>query len=265
MADGLPFLTKNKQKKHICTASWVGICYPLSPPYPPHTLYPYLCPKPLSVMSKAIIFDMDGTIINNMHYHLLAWERMVEELGHPIRGEALFAQLYGSNKGVIERIFGQHTFTAANIQDIGDRKEAYYRELYEPHIKLIDGLPAFLDSCRAANIPLALGTASNMPNIHFTLDTLNIRHYFSAIVSADDVQFGKPHPDTYLKAAALLGIEPANCTVFEDVPKGVEAAANAGMQAVVLTTTHPPQDFTQFSNIITFIKDYTELNNKFPA
>jgi beta-phosphoglucomutase len=216
-------------------------------------------------MSKAIIFDMDGTMINNMHYHLLAWERMVEELGHGIRGAELFAQLYGSNKGVVERIFGKDIFSAGEIQQISDKKEAYYRELYGPHIKLIEGLPAFLNSCRESNILLALGTASNMPNINFTLDTLNIRHYFSAVVSADDVQFGKPHPETYLKAAALLGQDAANCTVFEDVPKGVEAAANAGMKTVVLTTTHPPEDFTQFGNIITFIANYTELNNKFPV
>jgi beta-phosphoglucomutase len=216
-------------------------------------------------MSKAIIFDMDGTMINNMHYHLLAWERMVEELGYSIRGAELFAQLYGSNKGVVERIFGQGKFSADEIQEISDTKEAYYRDLYAPHIKLIEGLPAFLDSCRERNILLALGTASNMPNINFTLDTLNIRPYFSAVVSADDVQFGKPHPETYLKAAALLGHAAADCTVFEDVPKGVEAAANAGMNTVVLTTTHQPEDFTQFSNIITFIANYTELNNKFPV
>jgi beta-phosphoglucomutase len=216
-------------------------------------------------MSKAIIFDMDGTMINNMQYHLLAWERMVEELGHGIKGAALLAQLYGSNKGVVERIFGVDAFSAAQIQEISDTKEAYYRNLYAPHIQLIEGLPAFLENCREKHIKLALGTASNMPNIHFTLDTLNIRHYFSAVVSADDVQFGKPHPETYLKAAALLGHAVADCTVFEDVPKGVEAAASAGMQAVVVTTTHPPEDFTPFSNIITFIADYTELNNKFPA
>jgi beta-phosphoglucomutase len=208
-------------------------------------------------MSKAIIFDMDGTMINNMQYHLLAWERMAEELGHDIRGEALLAQLYGSNKAVVERIFGQGKFSDAAIKEIGDTKEAYYRELYRPHIKLVEGLDGFLTKCHADNIPMALGTASNMPNINLTLDALNIRHYFSAIVSADDVKNGKPDPETYLKAAALLGFEPADCTVFEDVPKGVEAAANAGMQTVVLTTTHAQSDFAQFNNIITFIADYT--------
>jgi beta-phosphoglucomutase len=210
-------------------------------------------------MHKAIIFDMDGTMINNMGYHLLAWERMVAELGGSLRGEPLMTQLYGSNKGVVERIFGVGRFSDADIQQIGDTKEAYYRELYYPYIKLIDGLPEFLATNQAKGIPMALGTASNMPNIDLTLDGLNIRRYFSAIVSADDVKNGKPDPETYLQAAAKLGCAPADCLVFEDVPKGVEAAANAGMQAIVLTTTHQPQEFTQFNNILRFIPDYMEL------
>jgi beta-phosphoglucomutase len=210
-------------------------------------------------MHKAIIFDMDGTMINNMAYHLLAWERMAAELGSPLRGEALMAQLYGSNRGVVERVFGRGRFSDAEIQQIGDTKEAYYRELYYPHIRLIDGLDAFLAHNQARGIPMALGTASNMPNIDLTLDALQIRHYFGAVVSADDVKNGKPDPETYLKAAAQLGCAPADCLVFEDVPKGVEAAANAGMQAIVLTTTHQPQDFTQFDNILRFVPDYREL------
>lgn len=213
------------------------------------------------MIHKAIIFDMDGTMINNMHYHLLAWERMMAELGNPLRGEALLAQLYGSNKGVLERIFGPGRFTDVEARQIGDTKEAYYREIYYPHIKLIHGLPEYLAHCQLQQIPMALGTASNMPNIDLTLDTLQIRHYFSAVVSADDVKNGKPDPETYLKAAAQMGCAPADCLVFEDVPKGVEAAANAGMQAIVVTTTHQPQEFAQFDNIIRFVADYEELLN----
>jgi len=89
------------------------------------------------------------------------------------------------------------------------------------------------------------------------LDNLNIRHYFKVIVSADDVVLSKPHPETYLKAAALLNVIPTDCIVFEDVPKGAEAAANAGMQAVVLTTTHEPEEFAYLDNVLTFAKDFT--------
>jgi beta-phosphoglucomutase-like phosphatase (HAD superfamily) len=92
------------------------------------------------------------------------------------------------------------------------------------------------------------------------LDNLNIRHYFKTIVSADDVTISKPHPETFLKAAKLLGVDAANCLVFEDAPKGVEAAQNAGMSSVVLTTMHEKEEFAGYNNIIRYTKDYTHLS-----
>ncbi len=210
-------------------------------------------------MFNALLFDMDGTMINNMAYHLRAWEQMMEELGHPMRGEQLLQQLYGSNKGVLDRIFGEGYFDAATISLLSDRKEALYRTLYQPHIKLIAGLDSFLRQQHECGMLMALGTASNMPNINLTLDTLRIRHYFKTIVSADDVQRGKPDPETYLRAAEWLNVSPANCLVFEDVPKGVEAAAAAGMQVVVVTTTHTPEEFSSCKNVLTFIPDFTNF------
>jgi beta-phosphoglucomutase len=90
------------------------------------------------------------------------------------------------------------------------------------------------------------------------LDTLNIRHYFTAIVSADDVTLSKPHPETFLKAAAQLQVAPADCLVFEDVPKGAEAAQNAGMKAVVLTTTHQIAEFDALPNVLHFAQDFND-------
>ena len=91
------------------------------------------------------------------------------------------------------------------------------------------------------------------------LDTLKIRHYFNAIVSADDVILSKPHPETFLKAAQKLNVAPSDCLVFEDTPKGVECAENAGMKAIVLTTTHEQSEFKRYGNILRFVKNYTEL------
>jgi len=105
---------------------------------------------------------------------------------------------------------------------------------------------------------MAIGSAAIPFNIDFVLDNLNIRHYFSAIVSADDVEKSKPHPQTFLDAAEKLGVNPADCIVFEDAPKGVETALNAGMQAVAITTTHEPAEFKQYPNILMFIRDYTD-------
>jgi beta-phosphoglucomutase-like phosphatase (HAD superfamily) len=89
------------------------------------------------------------------------------------------------------------------------------------------------------------------------LDNLNIRHYFSAIVSADDVVESKPHPEVFLKAAYLLGVDPSACVVFEDAPKGVEAAARAGMKSVAITTLHAEHEFKGLDNILFFTPDYT--------
>lgn len=105
---------------------------------------------------------------------------------------------------------------------------------------------------------MAIGSAAIMFNIDFVLDNLNIRHYFDALVSADDVKHSKPHPETFLKCAEKLNMAPADCLVFEDGPRGVESALNAGMKSVVLTILHEQHEFNQYPNIIAFIKDFTD-------
>ena len=109
---------------------------------------------------------------------------------------------------------------------------------------------------------MAVGSAAIPFNIDFVLDNLNIRHYFKAIVSADDVVTSKPDPQTFLDCAALLNVAPADCLVFEDAPKGVEAALNAGMRCVVLTTMHTRDEFKNYKNIIAYIGDYSSVSPK---
>ncbi|GAB3819009.1 hypothetical protein GCM10028895_16870 [Pontibacter rugosus] len=116
----------------------------------------------------------------------------------------------------------------------------------------------FLAQAAAANVKMAIASAAITDNIDFVIDNLNIRHYFQALVSADDVSTSKPNPETFLKAAEKLNADPADCIVFEDAPKGVEAAQNAGMRCVVITTAHPKEDFAQYDNVIGYIADYTE-------
>jgi len=135
------------------------------------------------------------------------------------------------------------------------RKEKMYQEIFLPHLKLIDGLPEFLEHAYKEHIPMAIATAAIPFNIDFVLDNLNISHYFKAIISAHDVKESKPHPEVFLKAAQALNTAPEDCIVFEDAPKGVEAAQNAGMKAVVITTLHTADEFKQYGNVVMFIKD----------
>ncbi|MDP9080061.1 MAG: HAD family phosphatase [Bacteroidota bacterium] len=206
---------------------------------------------------KAFIFDLNGTMIDDMAYHTKAWQTLLnDELGGNFTWEEVKPQMYGKNPEVLVRMFGPDRFTMDEMVHLSLEKEKKYQVEFFPHLKLLPGLNEFLESAYQQGIPMAIGSAAIPFNIDFVLDNINIRHYFKAIVSADDVVLSKPHPETYLKAAALLNVEPTNCIVFEDVPKGAEAAANAGMKAVVITTTHEPTEFEYLQNVLGFAANF---------
>jgi beta-phosphoglucomutase len=208
---------------------------------------------------KAFILDLNGTMIDDMQYHAKAWyEILNNELQAGLSIDEVKKQMYGKNEEVLQRIFGKNYFTDEEMKALSFEKERRYQKIYSPHLELIKGLAGFLEQSKQHNILLAIGTAAIPFNIDFTLDNLHIRHYFSAIVSADDVKASKPNPETFLKAAQLLKVDAGDCIVFEDAPKGVEAMQNAGMQSVVITTMHHENEFKQYNNILFFIKDYTD-------
>lgn len=208
---------------------------------------------------KAFIFDLNGTMVNDMPYHATAWKRVANEvLGGNFTDAEIKQNMYGKNAEVLVRLFGKDKFTPNEIDKLSNDKEEQYRREFISELTLLPGLHAFLERAYQAGIPMAIGSAAIMANIDFVLDNLNIRHYFKAIVSADDVNHSKPDPESFLKPAELLGIKPEDCIVFEDVPKGAEAAKNAGMKAVILTTTHPAEDFDNLNNILRFATDYND-------
>jgi len=206
---------------------------------------------------KAFIFDLNGTMINDMPYHTKAWQNLLNnQLGGNFTWEEVKPQMYGKNQEVLVRMFGPDRFSAEEMDTFSMEKEKAYQQEFLPYLELLPGLHDFLENAYQKGIPMAIGSAAIPFNIDFVLDNLHIRHYFKAIVSADDVELSKPHPETFLKAAHLLGADPAECIVFEDVPKGAEAAANAGMKAVVITTTHEPAEFTHLQNVLYFAPDF---------
>jgi beta-phosphoglucomutase len=208
---------------------------------------------------KAFLFDLNGTMIDDMHFHAKAWHQILtEDLGAKLSWQEVKQQMYGKNPEVLERIFGPGHFTAEQADALSLEKEKRYQREYFPHLQLIPGLDRFLQKAADHQVRMAIGSAAIPFNIDFVLDNLHIRHYFRAIVSADDVVTSKPHPETFLKAASLLHVEPARCLVFEDAPKGVEAAQGAGMDCVVLTTMHEEAEFAPYSNIRCFVADYTD-------
>ena len=205
---------------------------------------------------KAFLFDLNGTVIDDMNYHIQAWHQILNKLGSIISLEETKLQCYGKNEELLERVFPDR-FSMEEMNVMVLEKETKYQENYRQHMKLIDGLDKFFKKTEAANIKMAIGSAAIPFNIDYILDGLSIRHYFNVIVSANDVVESKPHPDTFLQAAAKMHVLPADCIVFEDSPKGVEAAARAGMKAVVITTMHTKEEFYG-DNIICFIENYND-------
>jgi len=207
----------------------------------------------------ALIFDLNGTMINDMEFHIRAWTEILNtDLQAGLNHEQVKSQMYGKNSELFLRVFGEGRFSAVEMEYWSLEKEKRYQQSYRPHLRLIDGLGELLKSAYEKNIPMAIGSAAIPFNIHFVLDQLDIRKYFTAIVSADDVVISKPHPETFLKAASLLHTDPKACLVFEDAPKGVEAASQAGIPCVVLTTMHSRNEFPPSDSIVGFIEDYTD-------
>lgn len=213
--------------------------------------------------TKAFLFDLNGTMIDDMQFHCKAWFNILnEDLSANLSWEQVKEQMYGKNTELLIRVFGKDHFSKEEMDRLSVEKEKRYQTEYRPLLKLIDGLDDFLVEAKNGGIKMGIGSAAIPFNINFVLDGLSLHHYFKSIVSADDVLESKPDPETYLKGAAELGVLPNECIVFEDAPKGVEAAERAGMKAVVLTTMHEAHEFSAYSNIICFIKNYRELNFK---
>ena len=209
--------------------------------------------------AKAFLFDLNGTIIDDMHYHAKAWHQILtKDLGADLTWDEVKVQMYGKNEEVLARIFGEDHFSDEEVERLSTKKEEYYQEAYKPHLELIKGFQNFLEQAAAHPVKVAVATAAITGNVDFVVDNLNIRQYFDAVVSADDVENSKPDPETFLKAAEKLQVKPEDCIVFEDATKGVEAAQNAGMKCIVITTAHPKEEFKDFDNVIGFIKDYED-------
>ncbi|MBV8125394.1 MAG: HAD family phosphatase [Paucibacter sp.] len=209
---------------------------------------------------RAFIFDMDGTIVDNMAFHTESWLAFFARRGQQLDAEAFFRDTAGRQGHEIMRHYlGDHLSKEESAQ-LDFEKESLYRELYGPHLSTANGFEAFIAGAKAQGVALAVATAAPNDNITFTIDGLNLRSEFKAIVGAADVARGKPNPDVFLLAAERCGALPANAIVFEDAPLGVEAARRAGMRAVVLTTTLPAEAFAEFDNVIAIVRDFSELD-----
>jgi beta-phosphoglucomutase len=143
---------------------------------------------------------------------------------------------------------------------VAHEKETLYREIAAHSLELIPGFEALRAAARARGMKLAICTASTPENMALAFGRFGLDAQMDTVVSPADGVRGKPHPDIFLEAARRLGVAPADCVVFEDAPLGVEAARNAGMPAVALTTSLAAEEFEAYDNIVAIVPDLTEID-----
>ena len=199
--------------------------------------------------SRAFIFDMDGTLVDNMRFHTEAWRTLIEENGYEFEERKFLVETAGqTNREIIPSVFG--AMSNERLSELALRKEELYREAYLPHRKPVEGLVEFLDAARGLGIKMAVSTAASPANMAFILDGLELRHYFGAITTAADVKRGKPDPEIFLISAANVGVEPRNSIVFEDAFFGFEAAKRAGMKAIGITTVNSHDEIMAVDGVV---------------
>jgi HAD superfamily hydrolase (TIGR01509 family) len=183
-------------------------------------------------MTGAVLWDLDGTLVDSAELHWMSWRDTMEAEGLPIAYDQFLERFGQKNDRILGAWFGTDA-TAERIARVGDAKEAEYRRLAVARgITPLPGAAAWVERLHAQRWKQAIASSAPRLNVDVILRVLALENDFEAIVSAEDVTAGKPDPQVFLKAAEWLGAPPSRCIVVEDAPAGIEAARRAGMKCI---------------------------------
>ena len=213
----------------------------------------------MSTEPCAVIWDVDGTLVDTAELHFAAWMRTATEMGGPFTRDD-FAATFGRRNPEIIRFLFRREFTDADAQTIGERKETYYRGEAEKGVSLLPGVRELLDGLHARGASQAVGSSAPQGNLDLILRITGSRRYFDAIVGMEDTRRGKPDPQVFLVAAERLGVPPARCIVLEDAVAGVQAAKAGGMKCLAVTFVgHHPAETLAAAGADRVVKCFTEI------
>lgn len=207
---------------------------------------------------RALIFDMDGTMIDSMPYHQRSWQLFAQRKGVQMDIAELMRRTTGRT-GIecMGELFGTH-ITAQEAQLLVHEKEAIYREMFAAEFREVLGFKAFAAQAHALGLKIGVGTAGDLENVAFALSRLLLQPEPDVIVRGDMGFPGKPDPAIFLQAARKLSVTPSEAIVFEDAPLGIEAARCAGMRAVAICTSYSAQELAGL-HVIAAVQNYDAL------
>jgi len=188
----------------------------------------------MTSIAEAVIWDMDGTLVDTAELHFQAWRRLAAEIGKPFTHADFTATFGWRNPEIVPKIFGDH-YSETEILAIGDRKEMLYRAEASKGVELLPGARQLIGQLEKLGVGQAIGSSAPRDNLELILNMSGLTAAFAAVIAMEDVQRGKPHPDVFLRAAQRLGVAPERCVVIEDAPVGIQAAKAGGMRALGVT------------------------------
>lgn len=207
---------------------------------------------------KGIVFDMDGTMIDNNSFHIKAWEAFTKKYNLPFDLDTYRTKFSGgTNTNALKILFGSDLADKL-LEEYAYEKESLYRNIYKPHIKEVSGLKNLIKKIKSHKLAVAVATSAPFENVEFVLKELELdENSFDVVTDISQVINGKPHPEIYLKTAAALKIDPKFLLAFEDSPKGIESAKSAGLTVCALLTSHTKEELSMADQTI---KDFTEVS-----
>ena len=213
--------------------------------------------RPKSRPALGALFDWDGVILDSAELHEKSWIALADEAGKPIAPGSFLRGFGMRNEQIIPEIQGW-THDAAEIKQLSLRKESLYRDIVrDSGITPLPGVVEFIARLKALGVPRAVASSTHRLNIDTILEVLDLTGAFDAIVSAEDVSRGKPHPEVFLTAAAKIGVAPQSAVVFEDAHVGIAAARSAGMRVVAVTTAHRRDQLTDADLVVDRLDELT--------
>lgn len=187
---------------------------------------------------RAVLWDVDGTLIDSTEYHFSTWRETLAREGYELTRDDFLRSFGRRNDAVVRGFLGDH-ISLPEIERISEMKEARYRELVRTRgTALLPGVAMWLERLKADGWQQAVASSAPPANLAAILAATGLTNFFQAVVSAEQVAHGKPDPQIFLLAAEKLGVPARQCVVVEDAPAGVEAGRRAGMKTVGVLTSH---------------------------